>query len=329
MEAPSSIKSLAQVENSSGPTSYTVSPSTRLSLTSIAAVGERLNPTGRPPMKEALYSKNYDYAFGPAAEQEEEGADFLVVNAGLPDIDEGEALTGLVNAIQKISPLPLVIDCSNPAALERALRVCRGRPVLNSICGHQESLENILPLAVKYGTGLIVLALDSGGISANPQDRCDTALRIIDNGDIQSRCQARRQKRAVQLVPSRQAVAYVGYPQDCFIPQVINEHIIPALDRVGQRYEDGSVFLPQLMASAEAAQAAFETVRRRMPRTERLGHHRPAYHHFAGCSSLPKGPDGNGNVLRRSGHEGTEPHQRSAGLFTRLTLGFHVRLERL
>ena len=355
-----------------------------LSLTSIAAVGERLNPTGRPPMKEALYSKNYDYAFGPAAEQEEEGADFLVVNAGLPDIDEGEALTGLVNAIQKISPLPLGIDCSNPAALERALRVCRGRPVLNSICGHQESLENILPLAVKYGTGLIVLALDGGGISPNPQDSCDAALRIarkaeaagVRREDIFIDCLAMAASvsqdmvlsapEAIRLVraagyktvlgvsnvshglPGRDELncaflavclaaglnvsivntgssrirdtlaaarvltggdpgcadyitryqiiggsrmfaasrtdvsleALITTGRKAGVPaaaevllkqatplEVINKHIIPALDRVGQRYEEGGVFLPQLMASAEAAQAAFETVRRRMPRT--------------------------------------------------------------
>ena len=142
-----------------------------------AAVGERINPTGRPKMKEALYGKNWDYASGAAIRQQEEGADLLVVNAGLPDIDEKEALSGLIPAIQQVSPLPLVIDCSQREALERALRLCRGRPVLNSVNGGRESLEQILPLAVKYGTGLIVLALDGSGISPDPAVRCGTALR--------------------------------------------------------------------------------------------------------------------------------------------------------
>ena len=149
-----------------------------LTETSIATVGERINPTGRPKMRMALYEKNWDYAGEAAIAQQEEGADLLVVNAGLPDIDEGEALPQLVLAIQKVSPLPLVIDCSDPAALEEALRVCRGRPVLNSVNGTPESLASMLPLAVKYGTGLIVLALDGQGISDSPEARAATALRI-------------------------------------------------------------------------------------------------------------------------------------------------------
>jgi len=140
--------------------------------------GERMNPTGCPVMKKALYAKDWEAAAEAAVWQEREGADFLVVNAGLPDIDEGEALPALVLAIQKVSPLPLVIDCSDPAALEKALRVCRGRPVLNSVNGGKESMASMLPLAAKYGTGLIVLALDAGGISSQPEARRDTALRV-------------------------------------------------------------------------------------------------------------------------------------------------------
>lgn len=144
---------------------------------SIAVVGERLNPTGRPGMKAALYAKDWDAAAEAAVAQQEEGADFLVVNAGLPEIDQEEALPALILAIQKISPLPLVIDCSHPAAMEKALRVCRGRPVFNSINGGEASLETMLPLAVKYGTGLIALALDGQGISGEPEARRDVGLR--------------------------------------------------------------------------------------------------------------------------------------------------------
>ena len=149
-----------------------------LSADSLAVVGERLNPTGRGEMKAALYGKDWDRAAEAAAAQQQEGADFLVVNAGLPDIDEAEALPALVLAVQRVSPLPLVIDCANPGALERALRVCRGRPILNSVNGSRESLTQILPLAVKYGTGLIVLALDEGGISSDPAVRAETALSV-------------------------------------------------------------------------------------------------------------------------------------------------------
>ena len=149
-----------------------------VSLESVRTVGERINPTGRPQMRQALYRKEWGYASEAAIDQREEGADLLVVNAGLPDIDEGEALPRLVLAIQEVSALPLVIDCSDPAALEKALRICRGRPVLNSVNGSPESLEAMLPLAAKYGTGLVVLALDENGISDSPEGRVETALRI-------------------------------------------------------------------------------------------------------------------------------------------------------
>ena len=353
-----------------------------LTETSIAAVGERINPTGRPKMRMALYEKNWDYAGEAAIAQQEEGADLLVVNAGLPDIDEGEALPQLVLAIQKVSPLPLVIDCSDPAALEEALRVCRGRPVLNSVNGTPESLASMLPLAVKYGTGLIVLALDGQGISDSPEVRAATALRIartaeeagVRREDILIDClamaasvnpqSAMAAAEAVRLVrqagyktvlgvsnvshglPGRDAlncaflsaclaaglnvpIVNTGSPavQDALdgarvlmgedpgcaayiarhsgtraaaptpedpekllqslvasgrkgeVPAAVQELlgrlppmeivtglILPALDRVGEGYEAGEVFLPQLMASAEAARAACDMVRASMPR---------------------------------------------------------------
>ena len=353
-----------------------------LTETSIATVGERINPTGRPKMRMALYEKNWDYAGEAAIAQQEEGADLLVVNAGLPDIDEGEALPQLVLAIQKVSPLPLVIDCSDPAALEEALRVCRGRPVLNSVNGTPESLASMLPLAVKYGTGLIVLALDGQGISDSPEVRAATALRIartaeeagVRREDILIDClamaasvnpqSAMAAAEAVRLVrqagyktvlgvsnvshglPGRDALncaflsaclaaglnvpivntgspavrdaldgarvlmgedpgcaAYIARhsgtraaapaPEDPEkllqslvasgrkgeVPAAVQELlgrlppmeivtglILPALDRVGEGYEAGEVFLPQLMASAEAARAACDMVRASMPR---------------------------------------------------------------
>ena len=355
-----------------------------LTEASIAAVGERLNPTGRKLMKDALYGKDYDYASSVALEQQEEGADFLVVNAGLPDIDEGEALPNLVLAIQKVSPLPLVIDCSNPAALEKALRVCRGRPILNSVHGSRESMDGMLPLAAKYGTGLVVLALDGDGISGDPEVRKDIALRVsqaaeeagVRREDIYIDCLAMAASVSQDIVmttpeairrvreagyktilgvsnvsyglPGRDAVncAYLsmclaaglnisiintasrnmtdtlaaakvllGGDAEEYIRRqsgaqprpavtasadlqsliiggrkgevpaaaearlkektpldIINGDIIPALDVVGERYEQGTLFLPQLMASAEAVKAAFAVVSRSLPQgTENKG----------------------------------------------------------
>lgn len=144
----------------------------------IKTVGESLNPTGKRKLSNALREQNWSYVAELAIEQQENGADFIVVNAGLPDIDQAEVLPQMVLAVQKVCPLPLVIDCGDPVALEKALRVCRGRPILNSVNGSEESIHHILPLAVKYGTGLIVLALDDHGIADTAEERCDAALRI-------------------------------------------------------------------------------------------------------------------------------------------------------
>ena len=345
----------------------------------IATVGERINPTGRKKLQEALRSGNYDYAGELAIQQQEEEADFLVVNAGLPDIDEKIALPALVQAIQKVSPLPLVIDCSDPVALEKALRVCSGRPILNSVNGELESMEAMLPLAAKYGTGLIILALDGQGISDNPTRRAEAAIRVAEAAadlgirDVFIDClamaasvnpaSAMATPEAIRLVrsagyrtilgvsnvshglPHRDAVncAYLsacmaaglniaivntsspqvmdaidaarllrGEDPGCaayiarhgsavptspapaeaqadleplilsgkkglvpeavtallqYMPplEVINNHIIPALDTVGEQYEKGKLFLPQLLAAAEAVKAAFSILDRYLP----------------------------------------------------------------
>lgn len=146
-------------------------------------VGELLNPTGKRKLTEALHTSNWEYIAELAIEQQEDGADFLVVNAGLPDIDQSEVLPKMILAIQKVSPLPLVIDCSDPVALEKALRVCRGRPVLNSVNGSEESIRDILPLASRYGTGLIVLALAEDGIASTARGRRDAAIQVAQKAE--------------------------------------------------------------------------------------------------------------------------------------------------
>ena len=346
-------------------------------IKTIHTVGEMINPTGRKALTDALHEKNWEYAAELAIEQAEDGADFIVVNAGLPDIDEKEALGAMVLAIQKVTSRPLVIDCSNSDALERALRVCRGRPILNSVNGNEESLRNILPLAVKYGTGLIVLALDQNGIAKTAQERCDAGLRVaraaecagVAKQDIFVDCLAlsasAAQKELLVTVDAIHLVRQQGYKtvlgvsnvsyglpnrdvlncaflsaclaaglnvpivmvgsqgvrdaicaarvlngedQGCVqyignyagsltrgeqktaslkaiimggrksevreatlkllkenTPlEVINGHIIPALDAVGDAYEQGKMFLPQLMTCAEVVKLAFDVLKEQM-----------------------------------------------------------------
>ena len=143
-------------------------------------IGERINPTGKKRFKEALRQKDLDYILRQGIEQEEAGADMLDVNVGLPEVDEPALMEEVVLQLQGICSLPLQIDTSSPEALERGLRVCNGKPMINSVNGKRESLDRILPLAAKYGGVLVALPLDENGIPENAEGRLAIARRIID-----------------------------------------------------------------------------------------------------------------------------------------------------
>ena len=151
--------------------------------TDVAVIGERINPTGKKKLKEALRTSNWDYILGEAISQTEAGADLLDLNAGLPEIDEASTLKTLVGQIQAVSPLPLQIDSTDPAAIEAAVRVYSGKPLINSVNGKEESLRAILPLAKHYGCGILGLCLDEDGIPSTAQGRFDIAQRICQAAD--------------------------------------------------------------------------------------------------------------------------------------------------
>ncbi len=146
----------------------------------IAVVGERINPTGKKKLKEALISRNYDYVLGEALSQVEAGADILDVNTGLPDLDESTVLCEAVEALQTVVTVPLQIDSSDPTAIEAAVRRYAGKPLINSVNAKSESLEAILPLAKHYGCALVGLTLDDDGIPPTAQGRFAIAERIVD-----------------------------------------------------------------------------------------------------------------------------------------------------
>ena len=142
-------------------------------------IGERINPTGKKAMKEALKSQNFDYLLKEAVSQQEDGADVLDVNTGLPEIDEIATLSKAVALIQTVSNLPLQIDTSDSAAMEKALRIYNGKPLINSVNGKQEVMDEIFPLAAKYGGVIIALTLDEDGIPADTGGRMKIAKKII------------------------------------------------------------------------------------------------------------------------------------------------------
>jgi 5-methyltetrahydrofolate--homocysteine methyltransferase len=142
-------------------------------------IGERINPTGKKRLKQALKENDMAYILGEAVTQAEKGAHVLDVNVGLPEIDEADMLTRAVCEIQAVTDLPLQLDTSDPVAMERAMRRYNGKPLVNSVNGKEESMAAIFPLVKKYGGAVIALTLDENGIPAKGEGRIAIAKKII------------------------------------------------------------------------------------------------------------------------------------------------------
>ncbi len=340
-------------------------------------IGERINPTGKSRLKQALRDNDMDFILREGITQQENGADILDVNVGLPEINEVELMQRAVTEIQGVIDLPLQIDTSNFEAMEAALRIYNGKPLINSVNGKEESMRSIFPLVKKYGGTVIALTLDENGIPETAEGRFAIAEKIvavaaeygIEKKDIivdtlAMTISAGQENAAVTLkalklireglgvhtslgvsnisfgLPQREKInaafftmamqnglgaaivnpnsqammdvfyAYcalsgaddkcMGYISkysaqkaetapaaneitlhsairsglkesaysaaqkllgDTAPLEIINTQLIPALDRVGSDFEQGVLFLPQLLMSAEAAKAAFEAIR--------------------------------------------------------------------
>ena len=339
-------------------------------------IGERINPTGKKRLKEALVNGDLDYVCRLGLEQIGVGAQILDVNVGTPGIDEAAMAAKAVPALQAITDTPLQIDTSNYEAMERALRLYNGKPMLNSVNGKEDSLQHVLPLAKKYGAVLVALCLDDSGIPATAAGRIAVAEKIIARAaeyGIESRnivvdplaltistgaenaaiaCEVIRTMKARGIntvmgvsnisfgLPGRDAVnstffsmamaaglscgiinpqskpmmdayygyrALAGYDEGCkeYVQHyadapkaaattvsemglydaivkglqgparqaaakalesekpldIINKYMIPALDFVGHGFEKKTLFLPQLLMSADAAKIAFAVIK--------------------------------------------------------------------
>lgn len=142
-------------------------------------IGERINPTGKPLLKNALREQNFDYILKEGLAQEDAGAEVLDVNVGLPEINEKEMLVKAVRELQAVTNLPLQLDTADIGAMEAALRIYNGKPLINSVNGKQDNMESILPLAAKYGGVIIALTLDESGIPESADGRIEIAEKII------------------------------------------------------------------------------------------------------------------------------------------------------
>lgn len=344
-------------------------------------IGERINPTGKKRFRQALKEGDMDYILKEGILQEDKGAHILDVNVGLPDIDEAKVIKEVVTELQSVTSLPLQIDTVDTKAMEAALRIYNGKPMINSVNGKQESMDAVFPLIRRYGGVVVGLTLDEQGIPPDAEGRLKIARRIIEEAgcygihkkdvviDVLAMTVSSepsgakvtlealkrvREELGVNTVlgvsnisfglPQRPVInsafyamamlsglsagiinplsedmmksyfafnalmnldenceqyiaAYAGRnacvsvcePGDMTLKgaiekglkeeakqitkalvtkqaplAIIDAYLIPALDTVGKGFEEGSIFLPQLLMSAEAAKAAFAILREKL-----------------------------------------------------------------
>ena len=143
-------------------------------------IGERINPTGKKKFKEALKNEDMDFILKEAITQQDKGAHILDVNVGLPDIDEVAMMEKVVKELQSVTSLPLQIDTVDGKAMERAMRIYNGKPMINSVNGKQVSMDEVFPLVRKYGGVVVGLTIDEEGIPKDAEGRVRVAGKIIN-----------------------------------------------------------------------------------------------------------------------------------------------------
>jgi len=357
--------------------------------------GERLNPTGKKKMKQALLENRLFDIVDDGVAQIEEGANVLDVNVGVPGIDEAGTMTQLMLMLQEVIDAPLQIDSSDPKVIEKACRLYNGIPLINSVNGKKEVMDAVFPSVAKYGGVVLGLCIDEDGIPPKAEDRFKIAQRIVDEAakygipktriiiDSLVLTASAQQKEVIETVkcvgyvtdrlgcgtalglsnvsfglPNRPLInrtflvmaMYAGLKMPIMNPrdrelmgaidafevlnahdenaedyiarhvndvtasaaaaavpkadggepakddglqgsdlfkaivkgqkhnavesvkamgetaplEIVSEHLIPALDKVGQDYDKGKIFLPQLMVSAETAKLVFDEIKARL-----------------------------------------------------------------
>jgi 5-methyltetrahydrofolate--homocysteine methyltransferase len=144
-------------------------------------IGERINPSGKKKLAESLKSGDLSVVRTEAIAQVEAGADILDVNVVCPGVDEISVLPKAIKTIIAAVDVPLCIDINNPVALKEALKVYKGKPIVNSVTGEESSLNAILPLVKEYGAAVIGLTIDDDGIPKESDRRVAIAHKIIEH----------------------------------------------------------------------------------------------------------------------------------------------------
>jgi 5-methyltetrahydrofolate--homocysteine methyltransferase len=146
----------------------------------VVIIGESINPTRRKKLVSTLSEHDFEYVRELAETQIKAGADVLDVNVGYPGVKDVELLPATVTALQEKFDVPLCLDSPNPLAIEAALKVARGKCLINSVNGEEKSLNAVLPIAREYGAAVIGLVMDDDGITQDPEKRLGIAAKILE-----------------------------------------------------------------------------------------------------------------------------------------------------
>jgi 5-methyltetrahydrofolate--homocysteine methyltransferase len=146
-------------------------------------IGERINPSGKKRLAEALRTGDLEIVQKEAVAQVQAGADIIDVNVGTPGVDEVALLPEVVKAVMEAVDVPLCLDSAKPEALAAALKVYKGKALINSVTGEGQSLADVLPLVKEYGAAVIGLVQDDAGIPKAPEQRVAIARRIVEQAE--------------------------------------------------------------------------------------------------------------------------------------------------
>ena len=177
---------------------------------SVVIIGECINPTRRKKLVATLQAGDFNYVAEIARIQIETGADVLDVNVGFPGVDDERLLPDTVAFIQDNFDIPLCLDSPNPKAIEAALKVARGRCLINSVNGEERSMAALLPVAREYGAAIIGLVMDDDGITHDPFKRLAVAEKLLERA-------VKYGLKAEDLVIDPMAMAVSADPQACLV----------------------------------------------------------------------------------------------------------------
>jgi 5-methyltetrahydrofolate--homocysteine methyltransferase len=147
-------------------------------------IGERINPAGKKRLAESLKAGNMEILRQEALAQVKAGADILDINVTIFGLDETPLLPQAVKVVMETVDVPLCLDSANPAVLEAALKVYKGKPIVNSVSGEERSLLRVLPLVKEYGAAVIGLTQDDNGIPKDVATRVAIAEKIVERAEL-------------------------------------------------------------------------------------------------------------------------------------------------